>query len=488
MSTSAHGTDPVATRPSAGRRLAAAGALAAPLVAVVLVVASLLRDPGRMVLVVLLTAGAVMAAWTALVHRGAWRVVAGVVAVAALAVAVLVLLSGSVLRLFAVILLVMVSAAAARVALGQAALPSTARPVGPASRGVLFMNPRSGGGKVGRFALVDEARRRGITPVLLQPGEDLWELADAAVADGADVIGMAGGDGSQALVADVARRHDVPFVCVPAGTRNHFALDLGLDRENVAVALDAFGAAVERRVDLAEVAGRIFVNNASIGAYASIVQSDEYRDAKLATVVDQFPDLFGPGGRRVALSFDGADGTTAAPADVVLVSNDPYHLDGLAGFGRRARLDAGTLGVVTVTVDRARDVPALLALEATGRVSRFPGYREWTAREFSVRSGRPTIDVGVDGEALRLEPPLHFRSLPGALRVRTPVTASPAMVVTGRRGPADAATALLRVLSGRPDPTAPAATDGRSSPGGDVAALGGRDRERDPGSEPGRPS
>jgi diacylglycerol kinase family enzyme len=106
------------------------------------------------------------------------------------------------------------------------------------------MNPKSGGGKVERFNLVEEARRRGIEPVVLAPGDDLLQLAEQAVAGGADVIGMAGGDGSQALVATVATRHDVGFVCVPAGTRNHLAMDLGLDRADVAGALDAFGEAV----------------------------------------------------------------------------------------------------------------------------------------------------------------------------------------------------------------------------------------------------
>ena len=95
----------------------------------------------------------------------------------------------------------------------------------------------------------DEARRRGVTPIVLRRGDDLRKLAEQAAEQGADVIGMAGGDGSQALVADVARQHDLPFVCVPAGTRNHFALDLGVDREDVVGALDAFLDGGERRVE-----------------------------------------------------------------------------------------------------------------------------------------------------------------------------------------------------------------------------------------------
>lgn len=87
------------------------------------------------------------------------------------------------------------------------------------------------------------------------------------------MIGMAGGDGSQTLVATVAVRHDVAHVVVPGGTRNHFALDLGLDRDDVVGALEAYTDGVEERIDLATVDGRTFVNNASLGLYAKIVQS-----------------------------------------------------------------------------------------------------------------------------------------------------------------------------------------------------------------------
>jgi diacylglycerol kinase family enzyme len=438
--------------PGAGRRAAAAGALIAMLAAVVFVAASLLQNPGGLLLALLLVVIAVVAGWTALVNRGGRRLAAAAVAVLGL-IGIVVLLIGSVVQLTILVGLVLLSTAAARVALGHdlARAPGGARSVGPARRGFLLMNPWSGGGKVERFALEEQARRRGVTPVVLQRGDDLRTLAEQAVADGADVIGMAGGDGSQALVADVARRHDLPFVCVPAGTRNHFALDLGLDRDDVAAALDAYGTAVERRIDLALLGDRVFVNNASLGVYATVVQSDAYRDAKLATTAQLLPDLLGPEAQRFDLRFAGPDGADARSADVVLISNGVYRLDKLNGFGTRQRMDAGVLGVVTVTVDRARDLPALISAEATGRIARFRGYREWTAPEFEVRSADGLIDVGVDGEALALPPPLQFRSLPGALRVRTPVDApgvSPAAAAPPGIG--TGVTALLRVLAGRP--------------------------------------
>ena len=135
-------------------------------------------------------------------------------------------------------------------------------------RRVLFVNPKSGGGTAERFDLVAECRKRGIVPVVMGPGDDVQTLA-AELAVGAEVVGMAGGDGSQAAVATVASALDVPFVCVPAGTRNHFAADIGLDRRDVVGALDAFDTREERLIDMASVNGRDYLNIASMGLYAA---------------------------------------------------------------------------------------------------------------------------------------------------------------------------------------------------------------------------
>ena len=266
---------------------------------------------------------------------------------------------------------------------------------------VLIVNPRSGGGKAQRYDLVARCRARGIEPVVMKEGDDLASLAAAAVSSGADVIGMAGGDGSQAIVAAVASRHDIPYVCIPAGTRNHFALDIGVDREDVIGALDAFHHGSERRIDLAQVNGRVFVNNASIGFYGKVVQSPEYRDAKLRTVIEMLPDLLGPGAVPFDLRFSDPGGAEYETAQLVLVSNNRYQLDPLGAQGTRGTMDGGTLGVVVVP-----DGPPLRR------------WREWTTFRFEIDSGA-TIDVGLDGEAIRLEPPLRFESLPAALRIRT---------------------------------------------------------------------
>jgi diacylglycerol kinase family enzyme len=266
---------------------------------------------------------------------------------------------------------------------------------------VLFVNPRSGGGKAQRYDLVAQCRAREIEPVVMKKGDDLASLVAAAVSSGADVIGMAGGDGSQAIVAAIASRHNMPYVCIPAGTRNHFALDIGVDREDVIGALDAFHDGFERRIDLAQVNGRVFVNNASIGFYGKVVQSPEYRDAKLRTVIEMLPDLLGPRAAPFDLRFTEPGGAEYEAAQLVLVSNNRYQLDPLGAQGGRGAMDGGTLGVVVVP-----NGPPLRR------------WREWTTFRFEIDSGA-AIDVGLDGEAIRLIPPLRFESLPAALRIRT---------------------------------------------------------------------
>ncbi len=414
-------------RPALLRRLAALIAITGLVGALVAAGVAVIRgDAWRVPLVIVAAAVAVVGLWYALSRRGVVSVVGAALAVAGLLAVILVIVTTDHRGLPFVVasVLMLVSAATARYALGRdrqslrtGKVRGTATP--RPSHPVLIMNPKSGGGKVQGFGLVDECRARGIEPVLLHPGDDLLELARLAIADGADVVGMAGGDGSQALVASVAAAHDVPHVCVPAGTRNHFALDLGLDRDDVVGALDAFVDGVERRVDLARVNGRVFVNNASMGLYAKIVQSPEYRDAKLKTVADMLPDLIGPDAEPFDLRFAVPDGVSWPNAHLLLVSNNPYELDHLAGRGSRTSMDLGTLGVVAARIAGPMDMMSLVGLEAAGRIRSFPGWLEWETPQFRIDSGAP-VEIGLDGEALQMEPPLVFESVPGALRVRIP--------------------------------------------------------------------
>ena len=161
---------------------------------------------------------------------------------------------------------------------------------------------------------------------MLEPGLDLEQLARDAVARGADCLGMAGGDGSQALVAAVAIDHDLPFVVVSAGTRNHFALDLGIGRDDPRPNLRAFHDAIERRVDYATVGGRLFVNNVSLGVYATLVQHDGLRDAKAETAKALLPEMLGRRAQPFDLQFTEPSGANVHGAFLIQVSNNPYVL------------------------------------------------------------------------------------------------------------------------------------------------------------------
>jgi diacylglycerol kinase family enzyme len=445
-------TEIAGNRPGPLRRTAAAIALTALVAALLYLTVEALNQWYVLLLSVVLLGVAVIAVWYIVSRRGVARAIAALVAVVALiAFAVVVIATESLIVLAVGFGLATVSIAAASYALKPVRAANDAVRAARARHPVLLMNLKSGGGKAERFGLLELCKERGIEPIVLNPGDDLRQLAEDAVARGADLLGMAGGDGSQALVASVASRHHIPFVVVPAGTRNHFALDLGLDRDDVPGALKAYEDGVDTLVDLAEVNGRVFVNNASMGVYAEIVQSADYRDAKLHTVAAMLPDLLGPTATPIDLHFTLPSGQKADSAQLLLVSNNPYQLARLRGGGTRERLDGGALGIAYVRVDTAADAEGLAALELAGQVQRFARWNEWTASEFVVRSGGP-VEIGIDGEALILDPPLRFVIRPRALTVRLPRTAP-------RRSPAarfvrviarPTVVALWRMVLGRP--------------------------------------
>ena len=357
------------------------------------------------------------AAYLFLSRRGAGRWLSLVVCVAA-PVAVIVVFA------FAALLWVAVASAAAWLFAGVSARLALAgdrarwrmpeRPAYPASHPFLIMNPKSGGGKVGTFDLKRKAEDRGAEVFLMDGPEpvDVAAVAELAVGRGADLLGVAGGDGTQALVAGVAARHDIPFMVITAGTRNHFALDLGLDRDDPSACLDALSDAVELRVDLGLIGSRTFVNNASFGAYADVVQTPAYRDDKLGTTLNLLPDLLqGHRGARLKARADGAD---ISGPQALLVANNPYGSGDIAGLSRRLRLDRGTLGVVGVQVDSVQQAVGLLR----GRRAR--GLRLLTATKVEITADASQVAVGIDGEAVTMPTPVLCTVRPAALRVRVP--------------------------------------------------------------------
>lgn len=387
-----------------GCRVWALAALLLATAATVLAVVVTVTGFPRGLSVLLCVALAALVAWYAVRRHGAARALGATAAAVLLAGAVvLIIVEGKpVLNLLVVVGLVAAVAAARAAFVVHVRLP----PAAPPPHTVLFYNPLSGGGKAERFQLAEEARRRGIEPIELRRGDDLEQLVRAAVRRGADGLAMAGGDGSQAIVAKVAAELDLPYACIPPGTRNHFALDLGVDRDDVVGALDAFVDGGERRVDLAEVNGRVFVNNVSLGLYAEAVQQAGYREAKIRTLLDTVPDALGPDAQPPHLRWGGPNGDKSGVA--VLVSNNNYRLGRALGTGTRPRLDRGRLGIAVVGPTGRRG--------DGGRASAH-GMQQWSSPTFEIGSDGP-VPAGIDGEATVLDPPLRFRILTGALRVR----------------------------------------------------------------------
>ncbi len=213
---------------------------------------------------------------------------------------------------------------------------------------------------------------------------------------------MAGGDGSLAVVAAAAAAHGLPFVCIPAGTRNHFALDIGVDRHDMPGALEAFTSGVERRIDMAEVNGRLFLNNVSLGIYGDAVRHPGYRDAKVRTLLETAHEVLGPSAHAPGLRLLDDAGREHRHLAVVLVSNNPYAFDRPLVRGTRPALDTGQLGILVI--DEPGGHPHALG-------------RAWNSPAVEVKAPAP-VHAGIDGEAVDLSPPLRFAIRPAALRVR----------------------------------------------------------------------
>lgn len=256
--------------------------------------------------------------------------------------------------------------------------------------GFLLINPRSGKGSPNAEELAAAARALGIEARILQEGDDAAALARSA---DAGTLGIAGGDGSLALVAEVALERDVPFVCIPFGTRNHFARDLGLDRDDPLGVLQAFDG-VERRIDVGRADERLFLNNVSLGVYARLVHRREQHRRRRETfarirawaIVLTHRDPLG-------ITIDGAQ----VEARLVLVANNEYALD-FPSIGERERLDEGKLHLY---------VPGSDPQERAGV-------------RFVVDAKAGELEAAVDGEPDVLKMPVEFRVEPRALRVLVP--------------------------------------------------------------------
>ena len=284
----------------------------------------------------------------------------------------------------------------------------------------LIVNPRSGDQRPSPDELAGEAAKLRVDVHVLREGEDASELAGHAAAEGAETLGIAGGDGSLASVASASLARDLPFVCVPFGTRNHFARDLGLDPDDPVGALAAFHGE-ERRVDVGVVRERLFLNNVSLGLYASFVHDPKRKTRnRLIAFLRMVPAALGQSRRPLGLSFAIEGRREQHSALVVLIANNAYRLESIADLGERTNLAEGLLYAYVVEAVSRQALLALLARAALGKVSTAEGLVEHSSPKFRVEASHSRLHAAIDGEPVDLAAPLDVEIRPRALRVLLP--------------------------------------------------------------------
>jgi diacylglycerol kinase family enzyme len=458
--------------PSLGRRALAALALLSPAALVVMAIAFLAHNLLWLIVALIGLAVAVAGGWQALAERKLRRAVGfaglivGVLLIREALVQAIEGSRGALPPLAAVVAALVLSAVAARAALApdphELDRLRGIKRVHP-RKPLLLCNPWSGGGKVAKFGLANVAAEMGVEVVMLEKGLDLAGLARDAVARGPDCLGMARCGESQALVASIAHEHNIPFVCIAAGTRNHFAQDLGFHKEDPRKGMVAFREGVERFIDYGTVGDRLFVNNVSMGIYATIVQQDSYRGAKIKTSREMLPEMLSHQAEPFDLQFTTPDGVEIDDAFVVQVSNNPYVWEPSADFAQRRTMDSGKLGIFAINARTGGEAAEIVTRAAMGLDKHDDRYfHEFTAETFEVRSRGGKAFAGIDGEALELETPLEFRTHPRALRMLVPEDVL--VSATKRRARGYSPRGLFAVALGR----------WPSAPGGDEAEESGR--------------
>ena len=448
------GRSSVIGRPTTGQRVAALFALLAAAALVVTAIVGALRHPFAVVLTlaaaVLVTLGIIAFVTSA----GAFRWVGAGLALFGLVAWVWGIVDGDALGyVIGMIAADLLATMFALRALRVHPYRPEARTMPPPRKAFILMNPKSGGGKVRTFNLDGEARAMGAEVSYLEPGVDVAETLERAVKDGADLLGAAGGDGTQAMVAEVAAKHDLPILCIPAGTRNHFALDLGLDRDDPSLALRALGDEGEEvLIDLGRVGDRPFVNNVSLGVYAEIVARPEYRDAKIQTALEVLPDVTKPGARS-GLTVDASGRESVVDPQVVQVSNNPYaRPEEPAPSGTRPRLDTGALGIELVAYKYAGELRQTVGHATRGTLARAKAYHSWTSDRVMVTSNDGVVPAGIDGEYVELPSPLEISIRPRALRIRVPRD-RPGASTAWPRFDGRIVVRMWSILRGDPDPS-----------------------------------
>ena len=252
--------------------------------------------------------------------------------------------------------------------------------------------------------------------------DKLSQQAEAAVAEGAKLVVAGGGDGTISAVAGALAGSDTRLGILPLGTLNHFARDLGIPFDpDAAARLIAQGR--DRRVDVAEVNGRVFINNSAVGLYPLMVRDREAQRSKLgrskrwAMAVAAARTLLRFSSQRLVLTVNKERARVDTP--LLFVGNNAYRLE-MPGAGTRERLDGGELCVVLLRRKSRFGFCSAVARALVGRDRTTDLERMDGVRQLKVDSPHASLAISVDGETERFEPPLVYRIRPGALRVIAP--------------------------------------------------------------------
>lgn len=289
-------------------------------------------------------------------------------------------------------------------------------------RPILIINPKSGNGRAIKAGIPDKARELGIEVVITSKNDNIEELARRAADDGADVLGVSGGDGTLGAVAKVAIEKNLPLVILPGGTRCHFTRDVGFDPKQIGDALTSFSG-IEHRVDAGSINGRIFLNNASFGLYANIVSHDEYRQNKLATTQKTLQSLLASKIPYYPLYFHDNNNQLHRDAVQILVGVNAYQTLSVFELGQRTRLDQGILQITVITrLDSGLASKILRQTLPMTDLLRTDSdhFMQWEAKEFIVDNKKNEIEVGVDGENEVYTSPVNIHILPKKLRLMVP--------------------------------------------------------------------
>ena len=257
---------------------------------------------------------------------------------------------------------------------------------------------------------------------LARTGSDIDALVRAAVNEHPPMLIAAGGDGTISTAAAALAGTDIPLGVLPFGTLNHFAKDLGIPLELEASVQNIIDGNLTA-VDVAEVNGRVFINNSSLGLYPDMVRDRERQQSRLGrgkwhsflwaslSVLRRFPFLV----VRIELESTKEDFVTP----VVFIGNNEYEMQGF-DIGARASLQGGVLSIYIVKKQRRAALAWLSLAALLGRLEQARDFEALTATELVIETHRKRVLVSADGEVQPMTSPLHYRIRPRALRVIVP--------------------------------------------------------------------